>query len=186
LTQLPTLSPFSPLGSVLNDIQRAIDAKLYYPALLVALTVPEICEALLLDRKDFLKLKHYARFVDKYTTPATLGLDGVSCYRLRGGIVHRANLVGHPEFGATHVIFTIPESGSSLHAFSITHTGSTARAAMFDLVKFCMTMKQAAEQWYEDNRSNPRVTESMGNIIRYCPLGVAPYCTGAPVIASGT
>lgn len=102
--KLPALSPFSPLSSILADIQRAIDAKLYYPALLVALTVPEICSALTLDNSVFVKEKHYVAFVDRYTTPKSLGCDGLTCFRLRGGVVHRANLAGHALFDATNVI----------------------------------------------------------------------------------
>jgi hypothetical protein len=81
------------LASVLADIQWCIDAKLYYPALLIALTVPEISSALALDNTVFVKAEHYIPFVDKYTTPEALGCDGQMCYRLRGGIVHRASCI---------------------------------------------------------------------------------------------
>ncbi len=121
----------SPLASILDDIKRAIEAKLYYPALVVALTVPEICVTLCWDRNMMVKEKHYAAFVDKYTSPLELGLDGLSCYRLRGGVIHRENAAGHPKFSGTHVIFTTPETGASIHAMSFQHFEKTS--AMFDL-----------------------------------------------------
>jgi len=77
------------------------------------------------------KEKHYAAFVDKYTSPLELGLDGLSCYRLRGGVIHRENAAGHPKFSGTHVIFTTPETGASIHAMSFQHFEKTS--AMFDL-----------------------------------------------------
>jgi hypothetical protein len=183
LTQLPALSPLSPLASVLDDIQRAIDARLYYPALLAALTLPEICAALSLDKSVFIKQKHYADFVDKYTTPKELGLDGVDCYRLRGGVVHRASMAGHPDFGPTHVIFTIPETGLPIHALFLEHGEKTA--AVFDLVTFCVAMVSAARRWYEDHKDDPKVAENMKNLIRFCPRGLHPFLVGAPIVASG-
>ena len=182
---LPALSPLSPLAAVLGDIQRAIDVRLYYPALLTALTVPDICVALALDNSVFVKEKHYVAFVDKYTTPRELGLSGQECYRLRGGVVHRANMAGHDKFDATHVIFTIP-GGSSLHAFSIVNEATGKRGAMFDLVMFCTAMVSAAYRWYEEHQNNSQVEQNMQNLIRYCPNGLAPFVVGTPVVASGT
>lgn len=185
MTGLPPISPLSPLGLVLADIDRALDAKLYYPALLVALTVPEICSALALPKEQFVKKPHYIAFVDKYTTPGELGSDGADIYRLRGGVVHRASPIGHPDFNATHVIFTLPETPGHLHAFSLVDEPTGKRAAMLDLVKFCHAMISAANKWYADNGSKSLVEENMKNLIRYCPFGVAPFVTGAPIVASG-
>lgn len=185
---LPALSPFSPLASVLADVDRCIEAKLYYPALVVALTVPDICSALALEKSVFVKEVHYAAFVDKYTTPSTLGLDGAGCFRLRGGVVHRANAAGHPYFKASHVIFTIPETGSSMHAFSIggqSSDGTEKTAAMLDLVRFCRTMVAAAYRWYEDHHNDPKVAKNMDNLIRYLPNGLDPFFGRKPVVASG-
>lgn len=96
-----SLSLISPLASILIDIERAIAAKLYYPALLVALTVPDMCMALTLPKNDVVKERHYVKFIDTYTTPPELGLSGIYCYRLRGGVVHRADMRGHPKFEAS-------------------------------------------------------------------------------------
>ena len=183
--QLPALSPLSPLSLVLADIQKAIEARLYYPALLATLTIPEICVALALDNSVFVKKKHYVDFVDKYTTPRELGLSGESCYRLRGGVVHRANMAGHPKFDATHVIFTLPESRAHTHAFSIVNEQQQKKAAMFDLEMFYKAMDQAARRWYEDHQNDPKVAENMKNLIRYSPIGLSPFLNGVPVVGSG-
>ena len=76
MPRLTSLSPQSPLASVLDDIERSIAAQLYYPGLLVTLTVPEICSALLLDKIAFVNKGHYIAFVNKYTTEPALGIDG--------------------------------------------------------------------------------------------------------------
>lgn len=173
----------APLESILYDLQQSIKAGLYYPALLVALTIPEICITLGLDKNVFVKEKHYSAFIDKYTTPPTLGLSGVDCYRLRCGIVHRANLAGHPHFGATHVIFTVPNTGHSLHAFSINHGEKIA--SMFDLKTFCDAMDNAVRKWFKDNEKNATVISNLKDLISYRPFGAPPFFSGAPVVASG-
>jgi hypothetical protein len=187
---LRALLPSSPLASVLTDVNRCIDAKLYYPALLVALTLPEICSALKLDNSVFVKQEHYVPFVDKYTTPAALGCDGLMCYRLRGGIVHRANLAGHNKIGADNIIFTVPESNQWIQGISIViknEDGSdNKKAPYFDLKTFCGTLVEAVFAWYEDNQNDPKVKENMENLIRYCPNGLPPYFPQGPVVASGS
>ncbi|RWQ16106.1 hypothetical protein [Mesorhizobium sp.] len=172
-----------PLERVLQDIKGAITAKLYYPALLVTLTVPEICAALALDRGAFVREKNYVAFVDQYTTPPELGLSGMDCFRLRGGVVHRADFRGHPHFGATHVIFTTPESERTLHGFSILAGEKTA--AMFDLRLFCGAMDLAARRWAEDHKNDPKVAENLKNLISSRPSGVPPFTEGFMVVASG-
>src|SRR5688500_16628263 len=114
-------------------MHRSIEARLHYAALLVALTIHDICSALTLLTSVFVREKHYVAFVNRYTTEAELGLSGLSCYRLRGGIVHRANLAGHDLMSATHVIFTVPESERGVHGLSIETESGDKRAAMLDL-----------------------------------------------------
>jgi hypothetical protein len=181
---LPALSPLSPLGRVLDDIERAIAAKLYYPALLVALTIPEICMALNLDRNTFVKEKHYAEFVDKYAAPHGLGITGTDCYRLRGGMVHRGNFAGHPKVNWTNVVFTVPESAVQVHALSLQAGEKIAPA--FSLQQFCAAMIAAAQKWYEDHQNDTNVVENMNDLIRWCPNGLAPFVKGTPIVASGS
>lgn len=177
------LPPTVALASILIDIEKSIAARLYYPALLIALTLPEVCSALALDRSIFVKEKHYVDFVDKYATPEGLGCTGVDCYRMRGGLVHRGSLARHPKFDATHVIFTLPEAANPMHGFSIQNP--EAAAACFDLVSFCNAMIRGASTWYREHKDNPIVQKNMPHVIRYCPEGKSPFLFGIPVVASG-
>ena len=174
--------PFQ-LGAILRDMNQAIELKLYYPGLLVALTIPEICSALALHKNVFVKQKHYTKFIDDYTKPAELGVNGLDCYRLRGGLVHRANFAGHPKFGATHVVFTTPETVAKMHGFSLVDDEKIA--AMFDIVMFCDAMKIAVQKWYEDNKNNTLVKENLKYLIHARPNGISPFVPGNYVLASG-
>jgi hypothetical protein len=180
---VPSIFPESPLGRVINDIYRAIEAQLYYPALLVTLTLPEICSALALSREVFVKEKHYINFLEEYADLEKLGMDSVDCYRLRGGVVHRANFAGHAKFDASHVLFTLPISKNSIHGISLEVEGLVA--ANFDLVMFCKEMIAAANKWHEKNKDSDQVKSNLQNLIRFCPKGVAPFSVGNPVVASG-
>jgi hypothetical protein len=175
--------PNSPIERIIRDMQKAIEARLHYPALLVALTIPDICMGLTLPKSKFVGKPHYINFVDTYTHKQGLGLDGASCYQLRGGLVHRADLTGHAYFDGSHVIFTAPETQGSVHAVSI--VVEDKKAAMFDLVLFCDAMTEAARMWYEDHKHDAMVVENLKNIIRWRPEGVSPFFVGVPVVASG-
>jgi hypothetical protein len=96
------------LESVLLDVNRSIKAKLYYPALLVSLTLPDICVATTLDRDMFVKEKHYVEWLERYTDKASLGISPIDCYRLRCGVVHR------PEFAVVRKRVGIPASYQQL------------------------------------------------------------------------
>jgi len=170
------------LESIFNDVRRAIDAALYYPALAVALTVPEICITLCWDRDMMVKEKHYKDFIDTYSTPQELGVDGLGCYRLRGGVIHRGNASGHPKFAGTHVLFTTPEAIAKIHALTI-QVGDKS-AAMFDLDMFCSGMIQAAKRWYEKHKDHPKVVENLPRLLSLRPFGLSPFVVGVPVIAS--
>ena len=163
---------------------RSIEARLYYPALLVALTIPDICSALPLHRNIHVKKNHYIDFVNRYTSQENLGVTGEECYQLRGGIVHRANIAGHSSFKETHVIFTIPESESGLHGFTL--DAGEKSASLLDLKVFCREMESAALRWYAANKEKPEVQNNLCSLIRLHPNGVSPFMEGAPVLASGS
>jgi hypothetical protein len=184
MTQLENLP--RPLASILSDITRSIDAGLYYPALVVALTIPEICVALCWDRDMMVREKHYAAFIDEYTTEGSLpriGLDGIACYRLRCGVIHRGRAGGHPKFPTSHVIFTVPGGGARLHAFTI--EAGEKSATMLDLSSFCSAMIHAAIAWYDRHQTHQKVVENMPNLLSWRPLGVFPFVEGRGVVASG-
>lgn len=180
----------STLLNIVTDVRRAIEAQLYYPALTVALTLPDICVGLTLANDVFLKEKHYVDFVDKYAAAneaSRLGLSGLDCYRLRGGMIHRGDAAGHHLFGSTHVVFTTPETQFSVHGISLEAPMQAPgqSAAMLDLVEFCETMISAVELWYSEHATNEMVKDKVSRLLSLRPNGVSPFIGGGPVVASG-
>ncbi len=163
-----------------------MDAKLYYPALLVALTLPEICVTLAFPGKEIqVKESHYKKWVEDYVPPDNLGIDGLGCYRLRCGVVHRGDAAGHRYFGRKNVVFTIPESQSQIHGIEFVSGEDTNNAAMISLSSFVETMEHAVRRWHASKGLDTNVRKNLVNLLSWRPNGMPPYFVGAPVIASG-
>jgi hypothetical protein len=136
-----------------------------------------------MDNNVFVKEKHYAAFIDTYTRPAELGLTGLECYRLQGGVVHRANAAGHPFFGVDQVIITTPENSMHLTGTMSNPRGPTS--LLLVLEQFCVVMTNAVQKWHADHREHPNVKQNISNLLHWRPNGMPPYVFGGPVIASG-
>jgi hypothetical protein len=175
------------LQTIAWDLDKALKAQLYYPALLVALTLPEVCSGLALPRGRFVKEADYVGFIDAYTDkkpPTNFGLTGSECYRLRGGVVHRGSFNGHPYFGTDAVIFTIPESNAKMHAFTIQVGEKTA--FLLDLGTFCAAMREAVSRWHRDHEDDAVVAANMASLITFRASGLSPFFSGVPVLASAS
>jgi hypothetical protein len=179
-----------PLQAIVWDMDSAIKAKLYYPAMLIALTLPEVCESILLPATTSVKERHYAHFVESYAPQGNasaplplLGPSGIECYRLRCGVVHRGNAAGHINLGAHQVLFSIPETGSVRHNFIIDARGK--KALVLNLVTFCEAMKVAVFSWHEANKDDPAMASGLGKPLAFRAAGAPPFFDGAPLIASG-
>ena len=172
------------LAHIVQDMEKAIKAELYYPALLVALTLPDVCSALALPADKFVKEEHYVKFINTYAP--RLGLGGQQCYRLRGGVVHRGNAAGHPFFGKSHVVFSTPQTGLEVHSVTFDNPTTPLTAIMLDVTTFCGRMKDAVIDWFIVNGADPLVQANIPAILSQRPNGFPPWIEGVPVIASGT
>lgn len=176
-----TVLPFA-LESIVQDMWRAFQATLYYPALLVALTLPEVCSGLTLSANLHVNKNHYVSFIDQYARLSNLGLDGAACYQMRGGMVHRGNASGHSNWGGGGVVFTVPETHVEVHGVSLM-VGDQA-SSHFDLRTFCQAMDDAVRRWYRFNKNDETVVATVDSLLCWRPNGLAPFLVGSPVVAS--
>jgi hypothetical protein len=102
------------LNAILREIERALDAKLYYVAIAVALSVPDICACLECDpdKPIWSTVEKYSRWCD--ANLKFKNLDGADLARLRGGVLHQGHF-GHPKSKFDRVIFIGPESRIKTH-----------------------------------------------------------------------
>lgn len=173
------------LESILADMGRAFNVSLYYPALLIALTLPEICVGLgFTEKKTNVQMPHYVSWVKEFA-PTGLGIGAETCYKLRCGLVHRADAAGHAYLGAEGVIFTVPETRQSLHGFEVQHGEGGPVAIMLDLATFLHAMDFGVRKWFAKHQSNETVKTNVRSLLSFRPNGFSPFVSGAPVVASG-
>lgn len=166
----------SPIETILNEIERALDAKLYYLAIVLALTLPDICGAL--ESKDGragprqFKAWYNAHLKSQFVREMT----DADFYSLRCGVLHqgRLGIVGG-EF--SRVIFVLPES--RVH----THNCIINEAVIFEAPRFCRVIIKNVRAWFEKAKENKVVQANLPNLIYLRPSGLAPYMVGVPLIA---
>jgi hypothetical protein len=103
------LPPDHPLKLILRDINAALNAKLWFMAIAVTLSIPDICSLLELDyEKDGWSKQHkYAAWFDQWVKNKIRMMTGQDCYRLRGGVLHNARF-HHPKDPNKRYIFILP------------------------------------------------------------------------------
>lgn len=164
----------TPLEEILSEIDRAIRKRNYYSALIVALTVPEICTSLTLERASFVKEVHYITWIEKYLSLGQpgIGMSAKDCWQLRGGVVHRADFSGHPYSQFTRVILGV-RRGNAVHATHIRRGDELV--AYVCLHEFCKEMTKGALRWLESHRNDEIVLNNMQRLVRYRPEGTKSF-----------
>lgn len=171
------VKPPSPLESVLDEIERALAARLYYAATAVALTLPEICESLA-HPKGSLKGESYVRYkawYDAYVAAKIPELTGEDCYSLRCGVLHQGRL-GRPGMDYARIIFTSRDQGFFMHRNIFND------ALNLDVATFCQDMISGARSWYKVHKNDEKVVEHMPLLFRWRQEGMLPYISGMPVL----
>lgn len=172
------------LQNIIDEMMRCLDAKLYYAGLLIALTLPELCSALTMQKSEFVKSKHYELFLNEYVDLDRLGIDAKTCFRLRGGMVHRGNAVGHEFIGFSHIIFFTPESKLSIHRVVLSITDEI-NALNIEIYSFCNAMRDGVLRWFENCQSDDSIFLASQELLSPYPNGMHPFITGAYVVGSG-
>lgn len=172
-----------PLEAILVDLEKTLDAKLYYAGLVICLTLPEICCALTKETHEFVKGPDYRKFIETYARTEEIVISPMECYRLRGGVVHRGGSGFGQIDGYTHVLFTIPETNGSVHGVHMKN--GRGDALTLDLVLFCSAMVRAVLRWYDANSENKKVARNLENLISRRTLDDWPIKMSGPIIGSG-
>lgn len=183
------------LQAILHEIERALEAKLYYVAIAVALSVPDICSCLECDpdKGIWATQQKYAAWCD--TNLKLTNLDGNDLFRLRGGVLHQGHF-GHPKSKFDRVIFLGPESRIKAHDVVITVSDEasfggtraadlrlTGRILQLGVSEFCQAIMDGARQWVILRAGDPYVERNLPNLVRYRPHGLPPFSVGVPTIA---
>ena len=146
-------NPATPLDFLLGEIRKSLSAHLYYAALTVALTIPEICGALESETGWGGSDKYRAWYENNVQT-AYANLTPKDCYSLRCSILHQGKL-GRPGMEYSRVIFTVPNPQNNYY-----HNNIINDALNLDIITFCNDFVHAAEEWYRVKASDPFVVQT--------------------------
>jgi hypothetical protein len=82
------------LAAILNEIEKALEQKLYYLAIAVSLSIPDICARLELDKDEDPKQGGvlYCKWADTNIGERFTTIEGRDLYRFRCGVLHAGNL----------------------------------------------------------------------------------------------
>jgi hypothetical protein len=183
------------LTAILHEIERAIEAKLYYVAIAVALSIPDICACLECDpdKPIWATFEKYAAWCD--ANLRFQNLDGADLARLRGGVLHQGHF-GHPKSKFNRVLFIGPESRVKAHDVIMTVLNDVSFGGVsaselrlsgqilhLDVGRFCQTIMDGARKWVISKAGDPFVERNLPNLVRYRPNGLPPFSVGVPTIA---
>jgi len=173
------------LEAIFTEIQKAIDAQLYYLAVAVSLSVPDICVSLECDPTAIWTNKaKFIAWVANYIEPQYDYFTGADFYQLRGGVLHNGKY-GHPNGRYDRLMFSLPNPrGIVLREVRSSVDSETKEVVLsLDIGMFCNSVISAARTWLVDQKDNLNVAANMPNIVRLRPEGLAPHIVGLPVIA---
>lgn len=155
-----------PLEIIILDIERALNANLYYAALAVTLSLPDICSVLELPpEQNWSTGSKYASWFDRNLPKYLPKFTGSDCYKMRGGVLHNGR-VRRDEKRWDHIAFTTPQSSMRLHLCSASNNGGVSESALIlDVEHFCRDVIDAVRSWFSVNLNNEIVKRNLPSLI---------------------
>jgi len=168
------------MRDLLDQIERGLQANLYYLSLLAALSVPDMCAALSsLDGQT--NRTRYADWFDQNVARKYNGnLDGETCYQFRCSLLHQGT-TQHPKSPYSRIIFVEPPQPYFYHNNIFDH-GPDNIAFNLDVGIFCRDIIASAKTWLEANENTPTYKNNFPKFIQRYPKGLAPFIVGTPII----
>jgi hypothetical protein len=185
------------LDAILTEITKAIDAKLYYLAIAVALSLPDICACLECDPEKpiWATKEKYVGWCERNIADRFKNLDGEDLFRIRGGVLHQGHFE-HPKSKFDRIMFIAPDSRIKAHdvvthvAEGVSFGGIDAKELrlsgdllQLDVVRFCESIIDAARKWAASKEADLHVQKNLPNLVRYRPNGLPPFSVGVPTVA---
>jgi hypothetical protein len=167
------------IEAIVHDIELALKAKLYYLAIIVCLTIPDVCAAL--EAEDGrINRSLYLAWYAKHAKAQAGGVDPEECWSLRCGMTHQGKM-DIVRGIANRVVFTM--SSTQYRFDGMTLKSPTTSAYVFDAESWCLRWVGAVREWYKNAQHNPIVQRNMQDVMQVRPYGLAPFIVGQPIIS---
>lgn len=140
----------------MNDISRALDAKLWVVALHGALALPDICAAL--ESPDGRTAgARYRDWFSRYLSAEYPRLDADEVYQLRCSMLHQG-LSATRKYPS--IIFSLPTNPSRMHNNTINGMHNV------DIGDFCNDMNDAVIKWYGEHKEDAAVIANYPRLLK--------------------
>ena len=163
------------MDDILEQIEKVLNAGFPYPALVMALTLPDICASLAFDpsgnEKTRVKARYVAWFDKNVASKGMMVLTAEDCFSLRCGVVHQGRM-GNKDAQFDRVAFT--ENGPAMSEWEncTVNDMQYVRLIQLDIRQFIGRMLEAAREWYQANKEDRFVQENVRRLVRYYPEGI--------------
>lgn len=158
------------------QIQKALDAEAFYPALFVAIALPDICGALESENGLSTGAKYQTWFDQFVANKYNGNLPGDIAYILRCSLLHQGTFV-HPRQIYTRIIFQEPIGGI------VFHNGIANGTLILNPVEFCNDIIAGIQTWLPIVEMSPNFIANYANMIKRYPNGIPPFLVGCSVIS---
>jgi len=164
------------MEELLNQIERAVKAKLYFLALMGVLIIPDICGAIESTDGEASRDK-YIKWFDKNLEPEYGEcFTGADCYYFRCSLLHQGS-TRHSNSRYSRILFIEPGPRPLYHANIMND------AFNIDVEIFCHDIIRKARQWLVTAKQMPNFQQNIDKFMQRYPNGLPPYITGFPVIS---
>lgn len=171
------------MRTLISQTRKAMEAELYYVALMSALAIPDMAGAMgAQDRRATKAL--YVSWYDSWVKPRLFErrnrdnpFSGESCYIFRCSLLHQGSSQ-RPDSPYTNIMFIEPgHQNYSLHYCLI-----RGEALLIQIDQFVDEVLSGCELWLKSVEGTELFEKNYGFFARRHPNGLAPYVIGVPVI----
>jgi hypothetical protein len=164
------------MEAILSEIESALRAGLYYLALAIALSLPDVCAAL--ESSDGTTSgPQYKAWYDRGMAPQYPRVTSTDMYSLRCGVIHQGRF-GHDNLQYSRILFTLPNPQRNVF-----HNSVVNDALNLDACIFCRDIMANVSRWYDAQKNSATVRANLPRLLRLYPHGLAPYMVGISLIS---
>jgi hypothetical protein len=167
------------MESFFLEIEKCLEARLYYSALANSLILPDICGSLATENGGSTPVK-YRDWYKKYVQPQYKVLTANECYYFRCSFVHQGS-THHPNIRYGKILF-VPPGSSRVSLKNVICAVNNTQVIFIDLEEFCQNMVIGGRKWFGEIQSNAIFIKNYPNVIKYYENGLPPFVVGIPVI----
>ena len=172
---------------LLEQIEKGLNANLYYLSLFVALCIPDICGALESEngRADGEKYKNWVKEYLIQARPDKYGkqLSVEQVWNFRCAILHQGRTKHDHGIEYKRILFTEPGIKTGIDSIHCCVVGSKGqdKSLLINLRQFCNDIIGGAKAWLNNNVHNQNYLNNYERFIKRDPNGVSPVF-GCPII----